>query len=149
MSITLFDGLLIGLMLISGILAMIRGFSREVLSVGSWVAAAFAAFFFYKSLSPFVARWSCLCNSAESARVVSRLLSHACGVEAVLLCSSLIGSPGSRLLTSVHGADLAADSAPSSQWPCFPANSRPAVRQCRCGQRTQWRAGRRHLTRDM
>jgi uncharacterized membrane protein required for colicin V production len=30
MSITLFDGVLIGLMLVSGVLAMIRGFSREV-----------------------------------------------------------------------------------------------------------------------
>lgn len=50
--ITLFDGILIGLMLVSGVLAMIRGFSREVLSVASWVAAAAAAFYFYKSLSP-------------------------------------------------------------------------------------------------
>lgn len=39
-------------MLVSGILAMIRGFSREVLSVASWVAAAAAAFYFYKLLSP-------------------------------------------------------------------------------------------------
>ncbi|WP_075995990.1 CvpA family protein [Salaquimonas pukyongi] len=51
--ITLFDGVLIGLMLISGLLAMIRGFSREVLSVASWVVAALAALYFYKSLSPF------------------------------------------------------------------------------------------------
>lgn len=52
--ITLFDGILIGLMLVSGVLAMIRGFSREVLSVGSWLAAAAAAFYFYKPLSPIV-----------------------------------------------------------------------------------------------
>ena len=51
--ITLFDGVLIGLMLVSGLLAMIRGFSREVLSVASWVVAALAALYFYKSLSPF------------------------------------------------------------------------------------------------
>ena len=50
--ITLFDGILIGLMLVSGLLAMIRGFSREVLSVASWVFAALAALYFYKSLSP-------------------------------------------------------------------------------------------------
>ena len=41
-------------MLVSGVLAMIRGFSREVLSVASWVAAAAAAFYFYKMLSPFL-----------------------------------------------------------------------------------------------
>ena len=51
--ITLFDGVLIGLILVSGLLAMIRGFSREVLSVASWVVAALAALYFYKSLSPF------------------------------------------------------------------------------------------------
>jgi membrane protein required for colicin V production len=58
MSITLFDGLLIGLMLVSGVLAMIRGFSREILSIGSWVAAAVAAFMFYPQLSPFVSQYT-------------------------------------------------------------------------------------------
>ena len=48
--ITLFDGILIGLMLVSGLLAMIRGFSREVLSVASWGVAALAALYFYKKL---------------------------------------------------------------------------------------------------
>ncbi|EEA92801.1 CvpA family protein [Pseudovibrio sp. JE062] len=41
-------------MLISGVLAMIRGFVREVLSIASWVAAAVAAYLFYGSLKPFV-----------------------------------------------------------------------------------------------
>lgn len=58
MAITLFDGLLIGLMLISGVLAMVRGFSRELLSVGSWIAAAVAAYLFYPRLAPFVAEYS-------------------------------------------------------------------------------------------
>lgn len=52
--ITLFDGLLIGLMLVSGILAMVRGFSREALSIASWLAAAAAAFYFYPTVSPMV-----------------------------------------------------------------------------------------------
>lgn len=55
MSITLLDGILVVIMLISAILAMIRGFSREVLSIVSWVAAAVAAATFYKMLSPTVA----------------------------------------------------------------------------------------------
>lgn len=54
MSITLLDGILIVIMLISAILAMIRGFSREVLSIVSWVSAAVAAALFYKTLSPTV-----------------------------------------------------------------------------------------------
>ncbi|MDQ0435732.1 membrane protein required for colicin V production [Kaistia dalseonensis] len=35
-------------------LAMVRGFVREVLSVVSWVLAAAAAYYFYKSLLPYV-----------------------------------------------------------------------------------------------
>lgn len=54
MPITLLDGLFIGLTLLSAVLAMVRGFSREVLSIASWVAAAAAAYFFYPSLTPFM-----------------------------------------------------------------------------------------------
>ncbi|MDZ7823320.1 MAG: CvpA family protein [Ahrensia sp.] len=54
MAITLLDGLFIGLVLLSAVLAMVRGFSREVLSIGSWIAAAAAAFLFYKQLTPMV-----------------------------------------------------------------------------------------------
>ena len=42
------------LVLISAILAMVRGFVREVLSVASWAAAAAAAYFFYKPVVPLV-----------------------------------------------------------------------------------------------
>jgi membrane protein required for colicin V production len=54
MPITLLDGLLLGLMLVSAVLAMVRGFSREVLSIVSWGAAAVAAFTFYKRGAPYV-----------------------------------------------------------------------------------------------
>jgi len=66
MPITLFDGLLVGLMLISGVLAMIRGFSRELLSIGSWVAAAVAAFFFYPQLSPLVAPYTAQITASKT-----------------------------------------------------------------------------------
>ncbi len=49
MPITLLDGILVGFTLVSAMLAMVRGFSREVLSIVSWVAAAAAAFFFYQA----------------------------------------------------------------------------------------------------
>ncbi len=52
MPITLLDGVLIGLTLVSAVLAMVRGFSREVLSIASWALAAVAAFFLYKPLTP-------------------------------------------------------------------------------------------------
>lgn len=54
MPITLLDGILIVIMLISALLAMIRGFVREVLSIAAWVAAAAAAFFLYDKVLPFV-----------------------------------------------------------------------------------------------
>ena len=40
------DAGVVALALISGLLAMYRGFSREVLSIGSWIAAAGAAAYF-------------------------------------------------------------------------------------------------------
>ena len=54
MPITLLDGILVGFTLVSAMLAMVRGLSREVLSVISWVLAAAAAFFFYKPVLPYV-----------------------------------------------------------------------------------------------
>ncbi len=54
MPITLLDGVLVGFTLVSAMLAMVRGFSREVLSIASWIAAAAAAYFFYKPVLPFV-----------------------------------------------------------------------------------------------
>jgi membrane protein required for colicin V production len=47
-----FDGIVIATVLISGILAMVRGFVREILSVAAWVAAAAAAYFLYQPFSP-------------------------------------------------------------------------------------------------
>ena len=55
MPITLLDGVLVGFTLVSAVLAMVRGFSREVLSIVSWVAAAAAAYFFYPLIVPYVA----------------------------------------------------------------------------------------------
>ncbi|MBB3235243.1 CvpA family protein [Phyllobacterium endophyticum] len=54
MPITLLDGILLGITLVSAVLAMVRGFSREVLSVVSWAAAAAAAYLFYKPVIPFL-----------------------------------------------------------------------------------------------
>jgi membrane protein required for colicin V production len=54
MPITLLDGILVGFTLVSAMLAMVRGFSREVLSIASWAASAAAAFFFYKPVLPYV-----------------------------------------------------------------------------------------------
>ena len=52
MPITLLDGILVGFTLVSAMLAMVRGLSREILSIASWSAAAAAAYFFYPLVLP-------------------------------------------------------------------------------------------------
>ena len=54
MPITLLDFILIAVMLVSAVLAMIRGFSREIFSIISWGVAAAAAFFFFPAVTPMV-----------------------------------------------------------------------------------------------
>ena len=54
MPITLLDGIVVGFTLVSAMLAMVRGFSREILSVASWVAAAAAAYVLYPMVLPYV-----------------------------------------------------------------------------------------------
>ncbi|MBO6757049.1 MAG: CvpA family protein [Roseibium sp.] len=57
MPITLLDGILLAIMLVSAVLAMIRGFVREVLSIASWVAAAVAAFLLYERVLPYAQQY--------------------------------------------------------------------------------------------
>jgi membrane protein required for colicin V production len=42
----------IGVVLVSALLSMLRGFTREVLAIGSWAAAAAAAYYFYPQVLP-------------------------------------------------------------------------------------------------
>lgn len=55
MPVTVLDVIVIVVVLISAVLAMVRGFVREVLSVASWVAAAAAAYLLYKPVMPLLA----------------------------------------------------------------------------------------------
>jgi len=58
MPISWLDIILIVIMLVSGFLAMVRGFTREVLSIFSWAMAAVAALYFtpryYEVLLPYI-----------------------------------------------------------------------------------------------
>ena len=54
MPITLLDGILVGFTLVSAMLAMVRGLSREILSIASWAAAAVAAYLLYPLVLPYV-----------------------------------------------------------------------------------------------
>lgn len=57
MSLTILDAILVAIMLVSALLAMVRGFSREVLSIVAWIAAAVAAFYGYEYVTPYVSEY--------------------------------------------------------------------------------------------
>ncbi len=57
MPITLLDIVLIVVMLVSGLLAMVRGFMREVLSITAWVVAAVATLYSYSKLLPYAKQY--------------------------------------------------------------------------------------------
>ena len=52
MPITLLDIIVLAVMLLSGLLAMIRGFMREILSIAAWGAAALTTLYAYQKLLP-------------------------------------------------------------------------------------------------
>jgi membrane protein required for colicin V production len=52
MPITLLDIILLFVMMISALLAMVRGFMREILSIAAWGAAALATLYAYPKLEP-------------------------------------------------------------------------------------------------
>jgi membrane protein required for colicin V production len=52
MPLTLLDIILLVVMLVSGLLAMIRGFMREILSIAAWILAAGATLYLYPRLLP-------------------------------------------------------------------------------------------------
>lgn len=46
------DGIAIAIIALSGLLALARGFVREVLGIGAWIGAGLAAFAFYPDVEP-------------------------------------------------------------------------------------------------
>ena len=52
MPVTILDLILLAVMLISGLLAMVRGFMREILSIAAWGAAALVTLYAFSKLLP-------------------------------------------------------------------------------------------------
>ncbi|HCO43308.1 MAG TPA: hypothetical protein DIT63_04205, partial [Gammaproteobacteria bacterium] len=50
--LTLFDIIVIGVLLVSSVLALLRGFTNEVLSILAWVVGALAALWLFPYLTP-------------------------------------------------------------------------------------------------
>jgi membrane protein required for colicin V production len=57
MPITLLDIILLVVMLVSGLLAMVRGFMREVLSITAWALAAAVTLYSYGKLLPYAKQY--------------------------------------------------------------------------------------------
>lgn len=57
MPVTILDLVVIGIVLLSGLLAMVRGFTREVLAIGSWAVAAVVAYFAFPKAAPLVIQY--------------------------------------------------------------------------------------------
>ena len=57
MPVTILDLVVIGVVLISALLASVRGFTREVLAIASWIAAAAVAWLFHPQLVPFIQQY--------------------------------------------------------------------------------------------
>src|SRR6185369_14759481 len=94
MPITWLDLILLGVMLISGLLAMIRGFMREVLSIAAWGAAAVATILLYGRLLPIA-----------KANISSDLVATAAVVGGVFLITLLVVS-----ILTVRISDMILDS---------------------------------------
>jgi membrane protein required for colicin V production len=51
------DLAVLGIVLVSALLSMMRGFTREVLAIASWAAAAAAAYYFYPMVLPYLTHY--------------------------------------------------------------------------------------------
>ncbi|HEY2533094.1 MAG TPA: CvpA family protein [Xanthobacteraceae bacterium] len=94
MPITLLDLGLMVVMLISGLLAMVRGFVREVLSITAWAMAAVATLYSYARLLPYAKQY--FNNDIVAAVAV---------VGGVFLCTLLIVS-----ILTIRVSDMVLDS---------------------------------------
>jgi membrane protein required for colicin V production len=94
MPITWLDLVLLGVMLVSGLLAMIRGFMREILSITAWAAAAAATLLLSPRLLPIA-----------TANISSDIVATAAVIGGVFLITLLIVS-----VITVRVSDLILDS---------------------------------------
>ena len=92
--ISLLDLLVIGIVLLSALLASVRGFTREVLAIGSWVIAAIAAYAFHPRVLEFL-----------EPHIANRQIALAASIAAVFLVTLVIVT-----MITVKLSDLILDS---------------------------------------
>ena len=94
------DYLIIGIITLSALVSLIRGFAREALSLATWFASAFIAWSFFRDLSPHLAQWVSTPSVRLGAAFVLLLV-------ASLLLGSLINFLIAKLIdmTGLSGTD--------------------------------------------
>jgi membrane protein required for colicin V production len=73
MPVTILDLVVIGVVLISALLAAVRGFTREVLAIASWVAAAAVAWVFHPQLVPFIKQYIPASSAQDTIALVASI----------------------------------------------------------------------------
>lgn len=94
MPISYLDLVVLGVVFVSALLAMMRGLTREVLAIASWVAAAIVAYLFYKPVLPYVQQY-----------ITHPMISLAIAVGAVFIVTLIVVS-----LITVRISDFILDS---------------------------------------
>ena len=89
-------GLLV-IIFISALLAMLRGFTREVLAIASWAAAAVAAIYLYPLVLPYVPK------SYVSKEIIREAIAAALVFFVTLLIASLITAKISDMIFEFEG----------------------------------------------
>ena len=67
---------LLAVIFISALLAMLRGFTREILAIASWIAAAAAAIYFYPYLVPYLKPYSFFAKDWIAALAAGTIIFH-------------------------------------------------------------------------
>ena len=73
MPVTILDLVVIGVVLISALLAAVRGFTREVLAIASWVAAAAVAWAFHPQLLPYIKQYIPASSAQDTIALVASI----------------------------------------------------------------------------
>ena len=73
MPVTILDLVVIGVVLISALLAAVRGFTREVLAIASWIAAAAVAWVFHPQLVPFIKQYIPASSAQDTIALVASI----------------------------------------------------------------------------
>jgi membrane protein required for colicin V production len=94
MPVSYLDLVVLGVIFVSAVLAMMRGFTREVLAIASWVAAAVVAYLFYKPVLPYVRQY-----------ISHEMISLAIAIGAVFIVTLIVVS-----LITVRVSDFILDS---------------------------------------